>query len=84
MSASILPFRPRSSAPMSQVLPLPRVDVCGHHPDGRPDLIVFDVEYVRHDGPDGFDVLGTFNNAFEAEAFADRWMAANPDMGGGR
>ena len=84
MSGDILHFRPRLGLPMSQVLSLPRVDVAGHHPEGRPDRIVFDVQYVRHDGPHGFDVLATFTDADQAEAFADRWMAANPDMGGGQ
>ncbi|MBB3972520.1 hypothetical protein [Hansschlegelia beijingensis] len=75
MSATVLPFR-RSTKPC-----LPRIDITAYH-GGEGGSVVYDVELFRHDGQNGFDVLATFGDPDEAEAFAERWMAEHADLGG--
>ncbi len=75
MSATVLPFR-GPSKPF-----LPRIDITAYH-GGDDGSVVYDVELFRHEGQNGFDVLATFGDPDEAEAFAERWMAENADRGG--
>ncbi|MGA0530636.1 hypothetical protein [Hansschlegelia sp. KR7-227] len=65
---------------MSQILPLPRIDVSAYH--GEDGSVTYDVELIRHEGQDGFDVLATFGDADAAEAFIEKYMGDHPEGGG--